>query len=212
LKSDLSIDVDDILRKVTPKTKLIFICSPNNPTGNEFSWDSVEAIADKFSAVVIVDEAYAEFGGSSVCPLAVEKSNVVVVRTFSKAFGLAGLRFGYSVAHESLASVFSGIIPYTVGTITAKYVQKLLAKNEVVQNWVTMVVDERERLVKDLRRVKGLVVFESKANFVTFRPYSNPTQVCADLLEKGIIIKDLGDSPIIGHCLRVTVGLPEMNS
>lgn len=212
LKSDLSIDVDDILRKVTPKTKLIFICSPNNPTGNEFSWDSIEAIADKFSAVVIVDEAYAEFGDSSVCPLAVEKRNVVVVRTFSKAFGLAGLRFGYAVAHKSSASVFSAIIPYTVGTITAKYVQKLLAKNDVVQKWTTMVAEERERLVKDLRLVKGLVVFESKANFVTFRPYSNPTQVYADLLEKGIIIKDLGDSPIIGHCLRVTVGLPEMNS
>ena len=212
LKSDLSIDVDDILRKVTPKTKLIFICSPNNPTGNEFSWDSIEAIADKSSAVVIVDEAYAEFGDSSVCPLAVEKRNLVVVRTFSKAFGLAGLRFGYAVTHKNSASVFSGIIPYTVGTIPAKYVQKLLAKKEIVQKWMMMVADERERLVKDLRRVKGLVVFESKANFVTFRPHSNSTQVYADLLDKGIIIKDLGDSPIIGHCLRVTVGLPEMNS
>jgi histidinol-phosphate aminotransferase len=211
LKADLSLDVDGILEKVTEKTKLIFVCSPNNPTGNQFGWDEIEALADGSSAVVVVDEAYAEFGDFSVCSSVVDKKNVVVVRTFSKAFGLAGLRFGYAVAHRDLASVFSGIIPYTVSTVTARYVQKLLGKIEVVQKWTEMVKEERKRLVEGLRAINGIEVLDSKANFVTFKPCRSVERVYRELLEKGIVVKDLGDLPVIGHCLRVTVGLSDMN-
>jgi histidinol-phosphate aminotransferase len=211
LRKDFSLDVDEILRKVTAKTRLIFVCSPNNPTGNQFGWDSIETLADESSAVVVVDEAYAEFGDFSVCPLAVEKKNVVSVRTFSKAFGLAGLRFGYAVAAKDLASVFSGILPYTVGTVTARYVQKLLDNVGVVQEWTEMIKEERARLIKELRGIGGLEVLDSKANFVTFRPYADAKRVYLELLEKGIAVKDLGDLPVIGRCLRVTVGLPHMN-
>lgn len=212
LKNDLSLDVESVLDKLTEKTKLIFICSPNNPTGNQFSWSEIETLADKSSAVVLVDEAYSEFGDFSVCPLAVNKKNVVVVRTFSKAFGLAGLRFGYAVAHSDLASVFSEILPYTVSTVTAKYVQRLLEKIDVVEEWNTRVKQERAKLIEGLRRVKGLDVLDSKANFVTFKPQQNTEQVYSKLLERGIIVKNLGDIPLIGHCLRVTVGIPDMNT
>jgi histidinol-phosphate aminotransferase len=211
LKEDLSINVNGVLEQVTAKTKLIFVCSPNNPTGNQFSWDEIEALADGSSTVVVVDEAYAEFGDFSVCSSVVDKKNVVVVRTFSKAFGLAGLRFGYAVAHRDLASVFSGIIPYTVSTVTARYVQKLLDRIEVVQKWIDMVKEERKRLVEGLRAINGIEVFDSKANFITFKPYRSVERVYRELLEKGVIVKDLGDLPVIGHCLRVTVGLSDMN-
>ncbi len=136
LRSDLSLDVDGILARCTPRTRLVFVCSPNNPTGNEFGWDEVEALADECSALIVVDEAYAEFGEVSVCRKAVEKENVVVVRTFSKAFGLAGLRFGYLVVNEWLASGLSEVIPYTVGTVVARFVERLLDKRDVIEGLV----------------------------------------------------------------------------
>lgn len=211
LKKDLSLDVEGVLEKVTEKTKLIFVCSPNNPTGNQFSWDEIEALADGSSAVVVVDEAYAEFGDFSVSPLAVDKKNVVVVRTFSKAFGLAGLRFGYAVAHSDLASALSEAIPYTVSTVVARFVEKLLDKFGVVQSWIYGVKGERERLIKELRSINGIEVFDSKANFVTFKPKADVDRVYKRLLDRGIVVKNLGDLPVIGRCLRVTIGLPHMN-
>jgi histidinol-phosphate aminotransferase len=211
LKPDLSLDVDGILKKVSEKTRLIFVCSPNNPTGNEFSWESVEALADGCSAIVIVDEAYTEFGDCSICREAVEKENIIAVRTFSKAFGLAGLRFGYFVANRNLASALSEAIPYTVSTVVARFVERLLNRFDVVKGWIEQVKSERERLIKELRSIGGVEVFDSKANFVTFKPKADVGRVYKGLLERGIVVKDLGDLPVIGHCLRVTVGLPLMN-
>ncbi|MEM4713850.1 MAG: histidinol-phosphate transaminase, partial [Candidatus Bathyarchaeia archaeon] len=171
----------------------------------------VEALADGCSALIVVDEAYAEFGEGSACPNAVEKENVVVVRTFSKAFGLAGLRFGFLVANEKLASAFSEVIPYTVGTVVARFIERLLEKCDVVVGWVNEVKKERERLIRELRSISEVEVFDSKANFVTFRPDMNANRVYNGLLKRGVVVKNLGDLPVIGHCLRVTVGLPEMN-
>jgi len=211
LREDLSLDVDGVLAKCTDKTRLVFVCSPNNPTGNEFGWDEVEALADGCSALIVVDEAYAEFGDGSVCSKAFDKENVVVVRTFSKAFGLAGLRFGFLVANEALASGLSEAIPYTVGTVVARFVEKLLNRRDVVEGWISRVKEERGKLIKELRSIGGIKVFDSKANFVTFRPDVNAVRVYKGLLERGIVVKNLGSLPVIGHCLRVTVGLPEMN-
>ena len=211
LKEDLSIDVDEVLRSCSNKTKLIFICSPNNPTGNQFSWESIEALADNCSAIIVVDEAYIEFGDGSICPKAVEKENILVVRTFSKAFGSAGLRFGYFAACEDLASALSEVIPYTVSTLVGCFVIKLLGKFEVVRNWINEIKRERKRLIEKLRSLDGIEVLDSKANFVTFRPIGDADRIYKGLLDRGIAIKNLGALPVIGHCLRVTVGLPEMN-
>jgi len=211
LRGDLSLDVDGILAKYNNRTRLVFVCSPNNPTGNEFGWDEVKALADGCSALIVVDEAYAEFGDGSVCSKAVDKENVVVVRTFSKAFGLAGLRFGYLVANEKLASGFSKVIPYTVGTVVARFVERLLDRRDVVDGWIRRVKEEREKLIKELRSIGGVKVFDSKANFVTFRPNVDANRVYKGLLERGVVVKNLGSLPVIGHCLRVTVGLPYMN-
>jgi histidinol-phosphate aminotransferase len=211
LRKDLSLDVEGILSNCSKKTRLIFICSPNNPTGNEFDWKEIEALADGSSAVVVVDEAYVEFGESSVSQKAVEKENVIVVRTFSKAFGLAGLRFGYFVANKDLAFGLSEAIPYTVSTVVARFVEKLLNRFEVVKGWIDGVKSERGRLLKELRSLGGIEVLDSKANFVTFRPKAYAERVYRGLLGKGVIVKDLGDLPVIRHCLRVTVGRPYMN-
>ncbi|MEM2739027.1 MAG: aminotransferase class I/II-fold pyridoxal phosphate-dependent enzyme, partial [Candidatus Bathyarchaeia archaeon] len=192
LKSDLSLDVDGALAKCTPKTKLVFVCSPNNPTGNEFSWDEIEALADGCSALVVIDETYAEFGGGSICSKAAEKENVVVVKTFSKAFGLAGLRFGYLVANEGLASGFSEVIPYTVGTVVARFVERLLESRDVMEDWVNEVKKERDRLIGELRSIRGVKVFNSRANFVTFRTEIDADRVYKGLLKSGVAVRNLG--------------------
>jgi histidinol-phosphate aminotransferase len=212
LKSDLSLNKDAILDKLTPRTKLLFICSPNNPTGNQFKWDEIEALVDECSAIVVVDEAYAEFADYSSSSLSAKKRNVIVLKTFSKAFGLAGMRFGYSVAHPTVASVLSAVIPYTVSTVTAKYVLKLLTNLDFIEKSIELVKEERKRLIDELKAVDGIEVYDSKANFVTIKPHSDAEAIYRKLLEKGILIKNLGNLPVIGHCLRVTVGLPQMNS
>jgi histidinol-phosphate aminotransferase len=211
LNKDLSLNKEAIVEKSTSKTRLVFICSPNNPTGNQFEWRDIEALADEASGVVVLDEAYAEFADYSVASLAVKKRNTIVLRTFSKGFGLAGMRFGYAVAHPDLALPLSNIIPYTVSTVAAKFAVKLLSSIDIIKKSVESVKAERERLIESLRSIKRVKVFDSEANFVTFKPYKNADRVHRELLKRGIIIKNLGDLPIIGRCLRVTVGLPYMN-
>ncbi|MCW3986037.1 MAG: histidinol-phosphate transaminase [Candidatus Bathyarchaeota archaeon] len=211
LKADLSLDVEAILDKVNSRTRLVFICSPNNPTANQFEWDQVEAVADGCSSLIVLDEAYAEFADYSAASSAVSKDNIVVLRTFSKAFALAGLRFGYAVSNEDLASFLSEVMPYTVNTFTAKFVSKMLSCVDVIEASAGKVKEERERLVEGFRAIDGIEVFESKTNFVTFKPMKGAERIYSELLKKGIIVKNLGNLPVIGHCLRVTVGLPGMN-
>ncbi len=212
LNEDLSLNHKAILDKVTPRTKLIFICSPNNPTGNQFNWDEIKSLVDECPAIVLVDEAYAEFADYSVTSLAAKRSNMIALRTFSKAFGLAGMRFGYSVAHPTIASVLSEIIPYTLSTVTAKYVLKLLSNLDFIEKSIELAKEERKRLVDELKAVKGIEVYDSKANFVIIKPHKDAEGIYRKLLEKGILIKNLGNLPVTGHCLRVTVGLPQMNN
>lgn len=211
LNRDLSLNKEAILDKVTSRTRLLFICSPNNPTGNQFEWEKIEALIDECPAIVVIDEAYAEFADYSAASLAVKKRNVIVLRTFSKAFGLAGMRFGYAVGHSDIASLLSETVPYTVGTVTSKCVLKLLGNMRFIEKSIEMVKVERKRLISELRAIEGIEIFDSKANFVTFKPYKDAERVYHRLLEKGIMIKNLGNLPVIGHCLRVTVGLPYMN-
>lgn len=211
LNKDLSLNKKAILKRATPKTRLIFICSPNNPTGNQFEWSEIEALADEVSAILVLDEAYAEFADFSAASLAAKTENIISLRTFSKAFGLAGLRFGYSVAHPNLALPLSSIIPYTVSSVVAKFIVRLLRSTDFIKKAVEMTKIERKRLIEELNSFKGIKVLDSKANFVTFKPHKKADFIHQKLLEKGVLVKNLGDLPVIGHCLRVTVGLPEMN-
>jgi histidinol-phosphate aminotransferase len=211
LNNDLSLNRKAILKKTTSNTRLIFICSPNNPTGNQFEWNDIEALADEVSGVVVLDEAYAEFADYSVATSAVKKRNIVVLRTFSKAFGLAGMRFGYSVAHPDLALPLSKIIPYTVSAVTAKFIVKLLNSIDIMERSVEMTRLERERLIEELRSIEGIMVFNSAANFVTFTPFKEADYIHGQLIRSGILVKNLGKLPVIGHSLRVTVGLRDMN-
>ncbi|MEM2044710.1 MAG: histidinol-phosphate transaminase [Candidatus Bathyarchaeia archaeon] len=214
LKDDFSLNVKGILSKATPKTKILFICSPNNPTANRFETDDLVYLIDKFPGIVVVDEAYVEFSGGSLAPLVKEFDNLIVLRTFSKAFGLASFRLGYCLASPEISKTLSASIglPYPVNTLALKVGVKILENVKIMQEAVEKLKIERSRLIEDLRRVNGVYAFDSETNFILIYTQKSAEDVYQGLLSRGIIVKNLGRILKFRNCFRVTVGLPEMNT
>lgn len=214
LKEDFSLDVNGLLSKATTKAKVLFLCSPNNPTANQFEIDDIKSLIENFPGIVVVDEAYVEFADYSVAPLITKYENLVVIRTFSKAFGLAGLRLGYCIADAEIIRALSENVrlPYPVNTVSLKVGTKILENIEVVDEAVKKTRIEREKLVKALNDINGVKAFESKTNFVLFRTEKPSDKIHYGLLKKGVLIKEIGTILSFQNCLRTTVGLPWMNA
>jgi histidinol-phosphate aminotransferase len=214
LREDFSLDVNGLLAKVTPKTRVLFLCSPNNPTANQFKTDDVERLAEAFPGIVVVDEAYVEFAENSVVQLTLKFENLMVLRTFSKAFGLASLRLGYCVANTGIAETLSKKVglPYPVNTIALRVGAKILENMSVVENAIKKMKAEREKLKKALNSIDGVKAFDSQTNFMLFQTDKSSTEVYQGLLKRGIIVKNLGRILKFNNCFRATVGLPEMNA
>ena len=210
LRGDFSLDAEAMLDAVTPKTKLMFLCSPNNPTANQFSRREIELLADGFDGLVAVDEAYVDFSGDSLVSLVDELENLIVFRTFSKVFGLAGLRIGCAIANREFARVMDEKfqMPYSVSLIAVKAALKILKQSEVIRKSVEKVKEERERLIEELNRISGVRAFDSETNFVLFQVDESSRIVYERLLEKGVIIRNIGSVLNYENCLRVTVAPP----
>lgn len=213
LKDDFSLDIEQISSKITAKTRLFFLCSPNNPTANQFRMEEVRSLVEDFQGLVAVDEAYAEFANYSTARWVEELENLIVLRTFSKAFGLAGLRLGYAVSNPELATTLSRKVqlPYSVSSIVLRMGLKLLENMEVVNEAVERLKRERARLIKRLNEVDGVAAFDSQTNFVLFRTEKPSSEVFQSLLKRGILVRNVGKILRLYECLRTTVGLPEMN-
>lgn len=214
LKEDFTLDAKAILSKTTRKTKVLFLCSPNNPTGNQFALDDIKILLDNFPGVIIIDEAYAEFAGKSLVSLCKDFDNLMILRTFSKAFGLAGLRLGYCITNEKVVTtlVRNVGLPYPVNLIALKAGVKILENMELVEEAIQRLVKERRRLIEELNNITGVKAFESKTNFVMFTTKKSTEEVYQALLRNGIIVKKLGDVLKFKNFFRTTVGLPEMNN
>jgi histidinol-phosphate aminotransferase len=213
LQNGFKLDVKAMLEAFEPKAKLLYLCSPNNPTGNQLEQDEVEALIEGFQGIVIVDEAYGEYAGYSVVPLIAKYGNLVVLRTFSKAFGLAGLRLGYAVANPLLARAVNKIpAPYAINIVTLTMGRKLLENAGVMSESVAALKAERGKLINALNEIKGVEAFDSRANFVLFNTAKPYEDVYVNMLKRGLIIKKLGKLLTYENCLRATVGLPEMNA
>jgi len=212
LKDDLAVDVVAMQSCFTPDAKLLYLCSPNNPTANQLKRREVEALTEAFPGIVLVDEAYAEYADYSVVPLIEKYENLVVLRTFSKAFGLAGLRLGYAVANPRLACAIDKLpTPYAVNVVSLSMGRKLLENITMVVRSVEALKVERRRLTNELGKIKGVTAFDSKTNFVLFnvdKPYED---VYLSVLKQGLVIKKLGRLLKFPNCLRSTVGTPSMN-
>jgi histidinol-phosphate aminotransferase len=213
LRKGFTLDVKAMRAAFTPDAKLLYLCSPNNPTGNQFGQAEVEALIEEFAGIVMVDEAYGEYADYSVVPLIDKYENLVVLRTFSKAFGLAGLRLGYAVANPMLANAVNKIpAPYAINTVTLTMGRKLLENVGVVREAVAALKAERGKLINELNEIRGVEAFDSRANFVLFNTSKPYEDVYVNLLKRGVIIKKLGKLLEYENCLRATVGLPEMNA
>lgn len=209
---NMTLDVSEFLS--SKEADILYIDSPNNPTGFQFKKEQLARIVKRFNGIVIVDEAYGEFSDYSVVDLTKDCDNLIVVRTFSKAFGMAGLRLGYVVASHKFIDVFCRVLqyPYPLNTLAIQTGILALQKIKQIQQAIKIIKEERTRIIKKLRETGAFEVFDSKANFVLFDARGADKRIYTALLEQGISIRRLGRIGKYRGCLRVTVGTPEMNS
>jgi histidinol-phosphate aminotransferase len=210
---DMTLDLENFLSK-SKNADLLYLDSPNNPTGFQFPKKDLEKLIKNFDGPVIIDEAYVEFGDYSILNMVKSQNNLIVVRTFSKEFGLAGLRLGYFVANKAIADVFSRIIqyPYPLNTIAIEAGILALQKSKIMEDAATLIKKERKRIIENLRQTNAFEVFDSTANFVLFDAKGAERRIFTVLAEQGISIRKLGNIGKHKGCLRVTVGTKEMNS
>jgi histidinol-phosphate aminotransferase len=210
---EMTLDVDNFISK-SKKADILYIDSPNNPTGFQFKKDEIVDLIKKFDGIVIIDEAYGEFSDYSVANLTKKFDNLIVVRTFSKTFGLAGFRLGYVIANKKFIDVFTRVLqyPYPLNTLAIEAGVLALQKAEQISGTIETIKQERSRIIKKLRESGAFDVFDSKANFVLFDARGADKRIYTALLEQGISIRKLGKIGKHEGCLRVTVGTKEMNS
>ena len=208
-KDDFTLDADTVAAEVArANPDIVFLCTPNNPTGTSIGLDVIEAAYDNCAGIVIVDEAYAEFSRpakSSAMTLLEGRPRLVVSRTMSKAFACAGLRLGYAIAAPELIDVLRLVrLPYHLSEITQVLACTALEHAEVLLGNVDRLIDSRNRMSAHLAEV-GFTVHDSDSNFVLFGNIASPADLWQKLLDRGVIIRDIG----IANHARVNAGTEE---
>lgn len=212
-QDDFQPDADNILDKIKPDTKLLFLCSPNNPTGNTFERAVVEQLIREFTGVVVVDEAYIDFSDEkSWASEVVNYPNLVVLQTLSKSFGLAGIRLGIAIAQEDIINYFLKIkAPYNVNALTSKYALEAFSHLNDIQFKIDAIKKERKRLREKLAKLACVQhIYPSNANFLLAK-FDKAKSLYTKLADNGIIIRYRGNEPHCENCLRITVGTPDEN-
>jgi histidinol-phosphate aminotransferase len=213
LASDFAYDVDALIEAaVQDRARVVVLNSPNNPTGSALPDGAVERVLEETGALVVCDEAYQEFGGPTALPLLRSSSRLVVLRTFSKALGMAGLRFGLALAHPAVArEIAKGKLPYNVNVVTLAAAAAALRHGPLLDERARQIVAHRARLAALLAELPGLTVYPSAANFILIRCERPPArEVFRRLLdEHGILVRDVSASAELAQCLRISVGTAE---
>jgi histidinol-phosphate aminotransferase len=210
---DFRIDARDAVARIeAEQPEIVFVCSPNNPSGTVESPDTIAAIADAAAGVVIVDEAYGEFAPESALGLVTEDRAVVVTRTYSKVWSLAALRLGFAVAPEWMVEELDTVVlPYHLDAATQIAGRLALDHVDAMEARVRTLIEERERLFVALDDEPGLEVVPSGANFLLFRCGRGGHTVWQALVDRDVLVRDFSGWPGVEDCLRVTVGTPEEN-
>ncbi|HEX6433436.1 MAG TPA: histidinol-phosphate transaminase [Gemmatimonadales bacterium] len=194
------------------QARVIVLNSPNNPTGSALEAGAAEQILAETDALILCDEAYQDFGGPTALPLLARSSRVVVLRTFSKAFGLAGLRFGFGLAHPAVAGeIAKGKLPYNVNLVTLAAARVALRHAATLAARVDQLIAVRERFLARLRHLPGLAVYPTAANFVLIRCLALPARDVFGRLHQqyGILVRDVSGAPELAECLRISIGTRE---
>jgi len=215
ISKNFEMEADDVLSAVNERTKVIFICSPNNPTGKQFSKDEVLRVVEESDRLIVLDEAYVDFAPYSLAREATKYHNLLVLRTFSKAFGLAGLRIGYGVgSSEIIEWLRAAQSPFSVNSVAQGACRLVLENRRVYDSFVKKTIEERRYLMAELEMVNGIKPFESDANFILIKVIGGDVtseDVCKRLRSAGIEVRDRGNLPMLKNCLRVTVAERESN-
>lgn len=208
-----SLDVEGVLQAISPRTKVIFLCSPNNPTANVFEREALERIIRGFEGIVVLDEAYIDFAPKhSFLPRLQDFPNLIILQTFSKAWGMAALRLGMAFADEAIISVLNTIKPpYNINVLTQETAMTALYHGEWHDRVVSETIRERERLVAELECVRLVQrVFPSDANFILVQ-FENARSIYEALVQRHIVVRDRSGVALCDDCLRITVGTAEEN-
>jgi histidinol-phosphate aminotransferase len=213
LTKGFQIEKNEILKQADDQSKLLFICSPNNPTSNSFFREDIFYMLDHFNGLVILDEAYIDFSREeSFLPHLNNYPNLVILHTLSKAWGMAGIRLGMAFASREIIQILNRIkYPYNINSLTQKYALERL-NNVIDKNtWVKMILEQREILrLKLLSNKLVKDILPSDANFLMVR-FDNPAAILKFLLSMKIIVRDRSHVPLCEGCLRFTVGTPDEN-
>ena len=201
---------DKVLAAINAKNpKLVFICSPNNPTGAEIDLSIVERICRASTGLVFFDEAYGEFSDQSAIPLLEKYENLLISRTFSKAFSMAGLRFGYFVGNEPVIDQLRKVnIPYNVNLFTEMAALRLLDEEDEMRRQVHYIKDERDRVAVEMQAIDGITIFPSAANFILIK---GPDFLFQALKDRGVLVRDVSSYPLLSGHQRVSIGFKEEN-
>lgn len=215
LRPDFSLDAEAVIRQSRQAgAGLVFLVSPNNPTGNTFASGEVEAVVREAAGLVVVDEAYADFAAGSWLPSVPGRAALAVVRTFSKAFALAGGRVGWiAAAPEVVAALRTVLPPYNLDVFAQEAALVALEHRAFFRAQAAAVVAERRRLGEAMAALDGVTVFPSQTNFLLFSAAGLPAgALFRRLLARGVLVRDVSGAPLLAGCLRVTVGTAEENA
>ena len=193
------------------QVRIIFLSYPNNPTGNCFTASEVQTVIDNFPGIVVLDEAYHDFTGKSFLSELPKHNNLVILRSLSK-IGLAALRVGYAVADPIIIDQIDKVrLPYNSNSLSQRLADRLLSHFAPVQEQLDVLIKERNKMIQELSKLKPLKVFPSDANFVLFQVEQDASVIFKQLMESGILIRNLSHHPRLKNCLRVTIGTPDEN-
>lgn len=206
-------DVDSILKAADINTKLIFLCSPNNPTGNCFSGEVIMDLLKAFKGIIVLDEAYIDFSQkNSWLAKLTDYPNLVIIQTLSKAYGLAGIRLGILYASEQIVHILNKIKPpYNINQLTQQKAIEELSDINGTMSEIQIIVDARARLLQDLKTISFVkMVYPSDANFILIQ-VDNAEIRYKQLLQNGIVVRNRSSQPLCSNCLRISLGTEEEN-
>ncbi|NND09196.1 MAG: histidinol-phosphate transaminase [Saprospiraceae bacterium] len=214
LSEDFQPVIERVEERLTSNTKMLFICSPNNPTGNLISNPAIEGLLQRFEGIIVIDEAYIDFSSSESWTNRLSAfPRLVVLQTFSKAWGLAGIRLGMAFAHPNIIRLMNAVKPpYNVNQLTQRRaIEVLRDHSEQTKEVIALLVKERQRLTTSLKALASVVkIYPSDANFLLVR-FKDHQMVFDALKQQGVIVRDRSNALGCRDCLRITVGTPAEN-
>ena len=214
LSPDFQLEVDSILDAIKPQTKLLFICSPNNPSGNSVERKAIERLLKNFNGLVIIDEAYIDFTKDPSWTQVLEQyPNLIVTQTLSKAYGLAGIRLGICYASKEIIAVLNKIKPpYNINSLTQEAAIKAFENKDSVQAQIESILNERSNLINAFKSVPFIKkIYPSEANFILIK-VDDANKRYEELIKNGIVVRNRSSQLHCENCLRITVGTPSENT